>query len=298
VVGVVGGVNLSKSYESKSPGSGSDGDDEEAASAPPAGNPPPNQSKTGLGKPGQAANGDAPFIGGEPLPDEWHDTSIRISGPAATELQKLFRKHWESENGPALKPPTPAPQTATAGNQVVRIIGSTPDEEIPRYYVTLISALRNAEQRAWVSAAYFVPTPEEKEELIAAAERGVDVRLMLAGNSDSKQAVAAAQTHYTDFLDAGVKIYEVKNVVLHSKTVAIDGVWSAIGSSNFDHRSVLYNDEVDAIVLGAETATELEKIFEEGMRTAEQIDPETWEDTRPFGDRVEGFFMRMIENLL
>jgi cardiolipin synthase len=298
VVGVVGGVNLSKSYESKSPGSGSDGDDEEAASAPPAGNPPPNQSKTGLGKPGQAANGDAPFIGGEPLPDEWHDTSIRISGPAATELQKLFLKHWESENGPALKPPTPAPQTATAGNQVVRIIGSTPDEEIPRYYVTLISALRNAEQRAWVSAAYFVPTPEEKEELIAAAERGVDVRLMLAGNSDSKQAVAAAQTHYTDFLDAGVKIYEVKNVVLHSKTVAIDGVWSAIGSSNFDHRSVLYNDEVDAIVLGAETATELEKIFEEGMRTAEQIDPETWEDTRPFGDRVEGFFMRMIENLL
>jgi cardiolipin synthase len=86
--------------------------------------------------------------------------------------------------------------------------------------------------------------------------------------------------------------------VLHSKTVVIDGVWSAIGSSNFDHRSVLYNDEVDAIVLGTETATELEKIFEEGMADADAIDPDTWEDTRPFGDRFEGFFMRMIENLL
>ncbi len=295
-IALTGGVNLSKSYESKSPGS--DDDEETAEAEPPAEQPTINGSKTGLGKPGAATGDDAPFIAGEPLPDEWHDTAIRISGPAAAELQALFRAHWESEKGPALPPPTPAPQSPVTGNQVVRIIGSTPDEEIPRYYVTLISALRNAEQRAWVSAAYFVPTAEEQEALIEAAERGVDVRLMLAGNSDSQQAVAAAQTHYTDFLDAGIKIYEVKNVVLHSKTVAIDGVWSAIGSSNFDHRSVLYNDEVDAIVLGAETATKLETIFEEGMQTAIQIDPATWEDTRPFGDRFEGFFMRMIENLL
>lgn len=295
-IALTGGVNLSKSYESKSPGSGDDEDEAEAA--PPAEEPAINGSKTGLGKPGAATGGDAPFLAGEPLPDEWHDTSIRITGPAAAELQTLFRTHWESEKGPALPAALPAPPPVAAGNEVVRIIGSSPDEEIPRYYVTLISALRNAEQRAWVSAAYFVPTAEEKEELIAAARRGVDVRLMLAGNSDSQQAVAAAQTHYTDFLDAGIKIYEVKNVVLHSKTVAIDGVWSAIGSSNFDHRSVLYNDEVDAIVLGAATATKLEQIFEDGMQTAEQIDPATWEDTRSFGDRFEGFFMRMIENLL
>lgn len=291
-VAVVGGVNLSKSYESKSPGSGNRHEEESGLT------PPTNPSKTGLRKPDQAAKGEAPLPGGKPLPDVWHDVSIRIAGPAAGELQTLFREHWASENGPALQPPLPAPSPVAAGKQVVRIIGSAHDEEIPRYYVTLISALRTAEQRVWVSAAYFVPTPEEKEALIAAAQRGVDVRLMLAGSSDSQPAIAVAQTHYSDFLEAGIKIYEVKNVVLHSKTVAIDGVWSAIGSSNFDYRSVLYNDEVDAIVLGAGTAAELERIFEDGMKNAVQIDPATWEDSRTFADRFEGFFMRMFENLL
>jgi cardiolipin synthase len=285
-IAVVGGVNLSKSYESKSPGSD---DDEEEEDQP--------EAKAATGDTAAPA-GDEVLDPATDLPKEWHDTAAQLEGPVVLELRDLFREHWASEDGEPLPAASPDPAPAPKGNQVVRIVASSPDDAIPRYYVTLISALRNAEAKAWVSAAYFVPTPEEKEELMAAAKRGVDVRLLLAGSSDSEQAVAAAQTHYTEFLDSGVKIYEVKDVVLHSKTVVIDGVWSAIGSSNFDHRSVLYNDEVDAIVLGAETATELEKIFEEGMADADAIDPDTWEDTRPFGDRFEGFFMRMIENLL
>ena len=127
--------------------------------------------------------------------------------------------------------------------------------------MTLISSLRNAEERAWISAAYFVPTPEQKETLIDAARRGVDVRLLLAGNSDSPEAIAVARTHYGDLLKAGIRIYETHDVVIHAKTVVVDGVWSAVGSSNFDYRSVLFNDEVDAIVLGADTARELETVF-------------------------------------
>jgi cardiolipin synthase len=75
-------------------------------------------------------------------------------------------------------------------------------------------------------------------------------------------------------------------------------VWSAIGSSNFDYRSVLYNDEVEAIVLGAETASELETVFTEGMAIATEIDSETWEEDRPLDDRMKGFFSRMWEHLL
>jgi len=263
-VAITGGVNLSKSYESKSPGS--DDDDEE-------------DPQTGL-------------------PVHWRDTSIRIEGPAVGEIQKLFFTHWNAEGGEKLDEARYFPKPEAEGGDVVRVIGSTPSQEISRYYVTLVSALRSAESRIWISNAYFVPTPEEMEALIAAARRGVDVQLMVPQKSDAEPAIEAARSHYSDLLGAGVKIYETQNVVLHSKTVVIDGVWSAIGSSNFDHRSVLFNDEIDAVVIGRKTAADLESIFRDGTQTAVAIDRETWEAQRPFSDRMLGFFARLYEGLL
>ncbi|MBL8709498.1 MAG: hypothetical protein JNL25_09910 [Rhodospirillaceae bacterium] len=274
-VAVVGGVNLSKSYESKSPGS--DDDDDEAA---------------------EAAEKAAPLALTEPLPKDWRDTAIQLEGPVVAQVQELFRDHWRTEQGPALDESGFFPALAAEGDEVVRIIGSAPDEEIPRYYVALISALRGAEARAWISAAYFVPTPEQLEELIAASQRGVDVRLLLADRSDSQDAIAAAQSHYSDLLDAGIRIFETQDVVMHAKTVVIDGVWSAIGSSNFDFRSVVHNAEVEAIVLGAATGSALERIFEQGMAIATEIDAEAWEDERSFSERLRGFFSRRFEWLL
>lgn len=270
-VAVTGGINLSSNYESKSPGS----DDEEEA------------AEEGLA-----------LLPTPALPTVWSDTALRLRGPAVAELQKLFIEQWRAEGGAPIDDAVFFPDLAPAGNQVVRIIGSTPDEELPRYYVTLISSLQSAERRAWISAAYFVPTPEEKEELIAAAERGVDVRLLVAGSSDSQMAVEAARSHYDDLLDAGIKIYEATTVVLHSKTVVIDGVWSAIGSSNFDYRSVIHNAEVDAIVLGAETGAEMERIFVEGIATADEITAEEWEANRTLPDRLKGFMSRLGEGML
>lgn len=286
-IGVVGGVNLAKNYQSKSPGS----DKEQAR--PQEKTPQPSTDPAG----DPATLGDAIGLT-NPLPSEWRDTAMRIKGPAVAELQALFRDQWNAEHETPLAEAGLFPDLHAEGNQVARIIGSSPDDEIPRYYVTLISALRNAEVRAWVSAAYFVPTPEQKETLMEAAGRGVDVRLLLADNSDSPPAIGAARSHYSDLLQAGVKIYETQGVVLHAKSVVIDGVWSAIGSSNFDHRSVLYNDEVEAIVLGAETAQELERVFEDGMAIADRIDPAAWEAERTLPDRVKGTISRIIENLL
>ncbi len=296
-IAVVGGVNLSKSYESKSPGShDKDGKRKQTADAAPA------TSTSATVKPASATDTPAGGGGGveatPALPDEWRDTAVRIEGPAVAEIQKLYLDHWKAEGGAAIDESGSFPKLVAKGNQVVRIIGSAPKEEIPRYYVTLITTMRNAEMRIWISAAYFVPTPEQKAELIAAAKRGVDVRLLLADNSDSPESIAAAHSHYSDLLAAGVKIYETRNVVLHAKTVVIDGVWSAIGSSNFDHRSVLYNDEVDAIILGAETADELEKIYQDGMSIATEIDRKTWEANRPFIEEIRGGLSRLWEGLL
>jgi cardiolipin synthase len=152
---------------------------------------------------------------------------------------------------------------ASGGHEIVRVLGSTPDDKLPLYYIALLSAIRNAKQRIWVSAAYFGPTHEELEDLRKAARRGVDVRLVLPSHSDCAKALAAGRSHYSDLLDAGVKIFEARDVILHAKSVTIDGVWSSIGSSNFDRRSVLFNDEVDVIVLGGTSGTRMEAIFDD-----------------------------------
>jgi cardiolipin synthase A/B len=134
-----------------------------------------------------------------------------------------------------------------------------------------------------------VPTDQEEEDLIAAGRRGIDIRLLLPSDSDSKMALAVGRSHYGYLLEAGVKIYEVQNEVLHSKTASVDGVWTAVGSSNFDPRSVVFNDEVDAIVLGSMTAGDFERMFQADMAKARQIDRAEWR-RRPLGERLVELF--------
>jgi cardiolipin synthase len=244
---IVGGINLSTTYQS-SAGSGG-------------------------AKPGQF----------------WRDTDLQIDGPAAAGLQTLFFQHWEEQKGPPLEHDLYFPKISPQGSEVVRIVGSSPDDKAPRFYITLLSAIRNAEKNVWLSAAYFVPTRQEEEDLIGAARRGVDVRLLLPSESDSKMALAVGRSHYGDLLEAGVKIFEAQNEVLHSKSASIDGVWTAVGSSNFDPRSVVFNDEVDAIVLGSATATAFEQMFQADLARARRIDLAQWRK-RPLGQRLIEMF--------
>lgn len=226
--------------------------------------------------------------GGKTAP-YWRDTDLEIEGPVVSELQDLFFAHWEQQKGPALDRARYFPTIAPKGSEVVRIVGSSPDEKVPRFYITLLSAIRNAEKNVWLSAAYFVPTDQEEQDLIAAARRGIDVRLLLPSDSDSKMALAVGRSHYGYLLEAGVKIYEVQNEVLHSKSASIDGVWTAIGSSNFDPRSVVFNDEVDAIVLGSSTAADFERMFDKDLSQARPINREEWR-RRPLGQRLLELF--------
>jgi cardiolipin synthase len=274
-IAILGGVNLSHSYESKAPFSGTREEHDE--------------DRETLGEALGLVTA---------LPNFWLDTAVRIDGPVVVQVQTLFRDHWKSEDGPPLDETGFFPALQPQGQEVVRVIGSTPDQEISRYYITVVSAMRNAQSRVWLSAAYFVPTEAEKDALIAVARRGVDVRLLVPGESDSEKAIRVGETHYLDLLRAGVKIWQTRDVVLHSKCVMIDGVWSAIGSSNFDHRSVLFNDEVDAVILGRETAGELEQVFTEATNSALKLDAETWAETRPIGERVRGFFAGLWEKQL
>jgi cardiolipin synthase len=227
----------------------------------------------------------------------WRDTDLQIEGPAASELSRLFVSHWNSQGGSDLALSEDSPSTPADGSEFVRIIGSAPDTLAPHYYATLLSALRTAERRIWVTAAYFVPTHQEKSELIRAARRGVDVRILVPSDSDSRAALAVQRSTYADLLGAGVKIFERQGVILHTKCVTVDGVWAVIGSSNFDHRSVLFNDEVDAVVLGTSVAGDLEQFFVDDTKAAQPIVLSAWAH-RPPAERVRELFWRLSTSLL
>jgi cardiolipin synthase len=256
-VGIVGGVNLSTVYSSVP-----------FSKATPQ--LPPNESAT-----------------------HWRDTDLKVVGPAIAELQRLFQEHWEKQSETALPTPLATGPYPLAGDEIVRIIGSTPDDPLPLHYIALLSAIHHAEERIWMSAAYFVPTQRALQELINAAKRGVDVRLLLPSQSDSAKALAAGRSHYSDLLEAGVKIFEARDVILHAKSVVVDGVWSAIGSSNFDRRSVLFNDEVDAVVLGRSTGARMEAMFNDDLRSADRIGPDAWAN-RPLTERFTELTARLF----
>ncbi|HVA15302.1 MAG TPA: phospholipase D-like domain-containing protein [Stellaceae bacterium] len=233
---------------------------------------------------------------GGPNPETWHDTDLEIDGTAAAELQRVFLAHWAAQQGPPL-PAVALADPVAAGNEAVRIIASDHNDTIPRYYATMLSAIRNAEKTIWITTAYFVPTDDELHDLAAAAARGVDVRLMLPGKSDSDLALAVGHSEYGPLLKAGVKIYELQDGMLHSKSAVIDGVWSVVGSSNFDHRSILFNDEVDAVVLGRDTARQLEALFAKDEATARSVTLQEWND-RPIGERLREIYSHAVEALL
>ena len=110
-----------------------------------------------------------------------------------------------------------------------------------------------------------------------AAQRGVDVKIILPSNTDSWLVFHAGRSFYATLLGAGVKIYERGGALLHSKTALIDGVWSTIGSTNLDWRSLLHNEEVNAVILGQEFGKQMQTMFETDLAASAPIALEQWE---------------------
>lgn len=206
----------------------------------------------------------------------WRDTHLQVEGPVVGEFQKMFLATWEKQKGETLPAGNYFPKPAVKGKEVVRAIGSSPDDPYSLIYATLISAINNAETAVYLTNAYFVPDPQLLTALKAAVQRGVDVKIILPGHTDSWLVFHAGRAYYAELLEAGVKIYERRDALLHSKTALIDGVWSTIGSTNLDWRSFLHNDEVNAVILGRDFAAQMQTMFDADLASSNQITPEQW----------------------
>jgi len=215
----------------------------------------------------------------------WRDTDVQIEGPAAAEFQKLFLDTWQKQKGATLSDRNYLPDLKEEGNALVGVLGSTPGEANRITFIMYVAAITFAENSLHMTNAYFSPDPQIMKALTDAAKRGVDVKIILPGTTDRSLALYAGQYHYSDLLKSGVKLYIRRNVLLHSKTLVIDGVWSTVGSTNMEWWSFSSNDEVNAAILSRDFATEMEKMF---ARDLAESDPIRWEDwkKRPFLSRI------------
>jgi cardiolipin synthase A/B len=206
----------------------------------------------------------------------WRDTHLRMEGPVVSEFQKLFMTTWNQQKGQTLAVKNYFPDSPLKGNEVVRAIGSSPDEPYSQIYSTLISAINSAETQVFITNAYFVPDPKLLAALKEAVQRGADVRLLLPGKTDSTLVFYASRSYYDELLAANVKIYERQDALLHAKTAMIDGVWSTIGSTNLDWRSFTNNQEINAVVLGQGFGTQMQSMFEKDLESSTLITLESW----------------------
>jgi len=227
----------------------------------------------------------------------WRDTHLQIEGPVVGELQKLFMATWEKQRGKALAAKEYYPALEPQGKDIVRAIGSTPDDPYSLIYLTLISAIGNAEKQVYLTNAYFVPDPQLLKSLTDAVARGVDVRLILPSHSDSEVVFHAGRSHYSGLLEGGVRIYERLGELLHSKTAVIDGVWSTVGSTNLDWRSFLDNDEINAVIIGREFGRKMLDMFDADITASQAIDLESWQ-RRPVSFRLKEWMARVWGRLL
>jgi len=201
---------------------------------------------------------------------------LQIEGPAVAEFQKLFFATWERQKGETVAAANYFPELAVQGTEIVRAIGSTPADKESLIYLTLISAITHAETTIHLTVAYFAPDPQLLKALTDAAQRGVDVKLVLPSYSDSWPIFNLGRSYYTPLLEAGIRIYERRGAVMHAKTACIDGVWSTIGSTNLDWRSFLHNDEINAVVVGRGFATQMETMFADDITESNAIELKQW----------------------
>ena len=224
----------------------------------------------------------------------WRDTDLQLRGPVVAEFQKLFIAAWESQKGAPLAEKNYFPPPKIAGREVVRAIGSSPEEPFSLIYATLLSAINSAESSVHLTNAYFVPDPQLLSALEAAARRGVSVRLILPSRTDSWLVFHAGRGYYERLLRAGVKIFERRGVILHSKTALIDGVWATVGSTNLDWRSFLHNHELNAVVLGSGFGKQVQAMFAKDLAMSDEITLKQWRK-RGLNLRLKEWFARVWE---
>jgi cardiolipin synthase len=218
----------------------------------------------------------------------WSDTHVRLEGPAAWELDRLFRATWFKETGRWFR--SEGHPEHKAGHTLVRVAAN--EEFLHRFRIRsdYLNALRAAQREVLIANAYFLPDRRIRRALAAAVRRGVSVRILLQGRSDVPSVQHASHYNFDFLLRHGVRLYEHQGSILHAKAADVDGVWSAVGTYNMDHRSLMHNLEVNLHILDREFSATLAKRLRDDLSVAREIKLSDWRRRRGSVRFLEWFF--------
>jgi cardiolipin synthase len=230
-----------------------------------------------------------------PRGDVFRDTHARVEGPAAWEMAVVFEEGWERAGGApiGLDPLTPS---AARGARVL-VLDSRPGRGSEEAAAVLAAIVGAARKTLWLTTAYFAPRTRALAILGSAAERGVDVRLLLPGRTDVRIVGHAGHGFFSGLLSRGVRIFEYQPAILHAKTLVADGLVSVIGSSNLDFRSFELNAECNFVIEHVPTAERMEAAFQEDLNRSEEIRLAAWRRRNPL-HRLGDWLARRLAPLL
>ena len=261
-------------------------------------------------------DGELAFVGGTGVTDAfwtpgedssaWHEVMVQISGPLVQDWQSLFEQQWlaNPQNRawlpfvPGPRPRLPALPAGGTGLGRVAYANAMQHRDIVQ---SLVRALNSAKGRIWLATPYFLPSWKVRRSLRKAAQRGVDVQLLLTGRqTDNPPVRFAGQRYYPRLLRAGVKIFEYQPCFLHLKMVLVDD-WTSIGSCNFDHWNLRFNLEANLEAVEPPLTAAVVQSFSNDFGQSKQITLELWK-SRPLWKRVQqrlwGWMDRLVVNLL
>jgi len=220
--------------------------------------------------------------------DQWRESNVRFEGPTVAALQAAFASAWAEATGELLTGDLFFPKTsfASVGDVQAGLMhsipstGSTPAERF------LALSIAGARKTLYITNSYFVPGENFMQLLLSAARRGVDVRVLtVSSKTDVKTTWYAGRTYYEKLLEGGVKVYEYQPTMMHAKTMVVDGMWSSIGSMNFDNRSLSFNNESILLALDPKVGAEVDSVFMDDLKWSKEIKLDEFRK-RPLSGRI------------
>ena len=207
----------------------------------------------------------------------WRDIQVRIEGPAAVSLQTGFARNWLETTGEMVSGPTYFPPPQEAGERAIQSILSSPETGSSTVRIMYYLSIVCARQSVLIANPYFVPDRAALDILIEARQRGVAVKIMVAGiHNDSRLARFNSTRLYGPLLKHGIEIYEYNRTMLHHKYMVCDGVWSTVGTTNFDNRAFALNDENNVCLHDRRVAAEFESIFANDLTACVKVELGEW----------------------